>query len=173
MKVYCFKHKGMNPQTIDYIIKNYLHLDHEVCGNVDAFGNISDIVYGGLTDGRKSCKVNTYSKINFHTHPMHDKSYPSIEDILKVLKKQPIPLESELVVTKWGVWDIRSDNKFEFTPIHIEHTKRMYEKLSKELYGATERGRANTINIHSINTFITGIETHFGSLGVHVTFTRI
>ena len=161
----------MNQSTIEYVYKHYVPLTYEVCGNVDDLGNIFDVTLGQSQNSREFCRVKRYANINFHTHPILGKSYPSIEDMISVLKKRShVQPKAEIIITKWGVWELRSDNVMVFDQAHIDYSKTEFEKISKKLYCATERGRSDCINILAINRFINDMETHFGDLKLHISF---
>ena len=52
---------------------------------------------------RQSCTNIKYSSIIFHTHPINSYSYPSIEDILKLIKHPDI-IKTSVISTTWGIW---------------------------------------------------------------------
>ena len=93
----------------------YLHAileqDYEICGNlfVDDSNKCLEPKYiiKGHSGTSFMCQHEKYSKYIFHTHPNIAKGYPSIQDILKVLKSRNNIIRNSLIFTKHGIWNIR------------------------------------------------------------------
>lgn len=147
------------------MLKNYVKdLKHEVCGNIIIDDNkfrFKNIVGGREVNGRPLCKTDIMARINFHTHPITTKSYPSAEDIISTMK-QRTPRSAgnrEFVFTKWGIWDIIARKK------HImsrECQSKLVEQLDTRIlhkfYSRTERGRAEYVSDYEIRAFIKAIK---------------
>lgn len=87
-------------------MKQLLNISTETCGSVNITPNNN--VYLELqttgTETPEKCSYVFYRPHIFHTHVLKNKSYPSPDDILKVVKRHEIV--SSLVVTHWGIWEI-------------------------------------------------------------------
>ena len=100
-----------------YVIRNLmLNLDVEMCGSMRD-GRIFVEKTGTRLKNRGMCQLNKYSKIIWHTHPKIFRAYPSVEDVLNMLKWHPINKknnfpEISLIFTDWGVWTIKCITKF-------------------------------------------------------------
>lgn len=88
------------------IMKQLLNLTVETCGSISIIDDKN--VYLELqTTGKElpdKCTHLFYRPHIFHTHVLKNKSYPSTQDIIKVMKKHEIV--SSLIVTHWGIWEI-------------------------------------------------------------------
>lgn len=113
------------PQNIDteYIPKSQLicmrnlilSKSSEACGilyNKDKYrlGLYIDSYGPRVSSGKiGTCVHSRYTKMIWHTHPTITKSYPSWQDLAKVLKQRKgwenLPIYS-FVFTEWGIWEI-------------------------------------------------------------------
>ena len=76
---------------LDYIRRKYMPMRVESCGFIHStqYGAIIQIMAeGNIKSPRPSCTLPYYTDYIWHTHINGSKSYPSAEDILKVLKKR-------------------------------------------------------------------------------------
>lgn len=148
------QHGGNNFQidyeTIDEI-KELLNHNVEYCGNfIDNYEYLSidgQPNPGGLTNDRKSCNYKYYSPIIWHTHPVSSKYYPSVEDIVKVLKHDIIT--HSFIFTPFGYWILNYDGVF----LHWTDPKLsvFIEQCNKLLYESTNRG--TTFNQEAIDNY--------------------
>lgn len=157
-------------------IRSELSKDYEICGNIitslspskkeeAVFINVKD---GKTIGGRLSCAVDRLFPVNFHTHPLKEKSYPSAEDIVALLKnKAPINPLIEIIFTRWGIWKIQCTEK----PKAIDKDTMISELTTKfldRLYFQTSRGRADDVEYKVINTFIQQIEDYLRMKGITI-----
>ena len=87
----------------DSVIKEmykHIFLKYEVCANIKINNNriifeLINFQKGDyiINDKQGSCKYKNYSKIIYHSHPIITYSYPSVPDILKIVKRQEHALE--------------------------------------------------------------------------------
>jgi hypothetical protein len=69
----------------------------------------------------------------FHTHPHNSKPYPSIEDIVKLLKHRDIVCRS-FIATSWGLWTISNTARSTYYATETEDKrKQLVEFLDKTL----------------------------------------
>ena len=126
--------------------------DDEYCGNMSEDGKIIMNRTDGRSDsqGRKMC-VHEEQSINYHTHPASSKSYPSGEDLVKIIAQKiesgtPSP-NIEIIFTKWGIWQMMAVVK---TPLKSQQRRQMAQRLNRKVlepfYGDSERGRAESID---------------------------
>jgi len=75
----------------------------------------TNIVKGGFYEYspgkfRGTCSHVVYSRHLFHSHPRRSRSYPSGEDIIKVLKHWD-KIVNSVIATKWGIWVISNTHR--------------------------------------------------------------
>ena len=68
---------------------------------------------------RNSCKTKGNRKMIYHTHPFVSKSYPSIEDILKIIKLKNKIIKVSIIFTRWGIWELHCSKKIDKIPKEI------------------------------------------------------
>jgi hypothetical protein len=80
---------------------------------------------------RASCKFsNKYPNIYlFHTHPFLSRSYPSAEDVIKVLKSETIMVS--VIATRWGIYTLKPTSKSR--KIALNWTDKLHDKFSKNI----------------------------------------
>ena len=156
--------------VLDHIKLYYLTLPHEICGNIIPLGeneqHLVNVEHGGMTGGRNSCRVKKYSHINFHTHPNGVKSYPSIEDMLGIIKPRHGMIE--IIFTQWGIWKL---SVVEQRSIDVGREIEFFSMASLELYSATDRGRSEFADIPTVVNFINIFERRYRAVGFRMTFT--
>ena len=76
---------------------------------------------------RNSCQTRKYKKMIYHTHPFVSKSYPSIEDIFKIMKNKIIKVS--IIFTRWGIWEL--------------HCNKKTDKISKEIINDVDEQLTN------------------------------
>ena len=116
------------------IIKNYLKLNVEVCGNFILDDNeliLDDIPRIGEKDelGRNMCITDNIN-YNYHTHPNGQKWYPSLEDIYKVKKHKIV----SFIFCEYGIWEL-----FYFS--NKTFNKEKINKILNSFYWDTGKGR--------------------------------
>lgn len=105
----------------DSVIKemySHIFLDYEVCANIII--NNDRIIFQliNYTNGkiiknneRGVCQHKNYSNIIYHSHPTKTYSYPSNEDIIKIVRNEFI-INYSIIATKWGIWQMSLNNDF-------------------------------------------------------------
>ena len=122
---------------------------------------------GSIKSTRDSCTLPYYSDYIWHTHVIGSKSYPSAEDILKILKKRKQPIRLQLIFSEWGIWETSATAVREFNDINTE--VKVIEKISEDLYNRTERGRSKNINEEALQKFIKKLTTRYPALQIFFT----
>lgn len=113
------------PRQMRQILQKYIEAEAETCINLTLSPGSSSSLFN-LTINRETispgvnfeyapgkvrgaCRFITKNGENdpfiFHSHPMHLRSYPSPEDLIKVLSHREI--RASLIGTRWGLWIIR------------------------------------------------------------------
>lgn len=142
-------------------------LDYELCGTIEILRNKSykyelllhDKTLESTSSTRLSCNYEKYSNIIWHTHPHISKFFPSIEDILKVIKLRPKNIiKDSYIVTGFGIWQLSSIN---YINIDVDIQKNIQQILDN-LYRNTSRGReyeSNAVNtaINDLNNLLENI----------------
>ena len=117
------------------LIKEFLRLNREICGHVyNLNGNI--VLYCenvGSLKGEKmrgSCQHSKYSSVIWHTHPNISLPYPSMEDILKVIKPRNDSglISTSYIFTSIGIWSIQGKKRI-ITPDVEELVKKIVYDL--------------------------------------------
>lgn len=112
---------------------------YEICANLkktDSGSLIPHNIFKGKLEEydegkwRGTCSHGEYSSNILHTHPPSSYSYPSTEDIMKVIKKYGKIINS-LIGTKWGVWVISNTTTSNIYSASQE--KILFSKIKKHL----------------------------------------
>ena len=126
------KPKLISTEELEGIYAELEDRDDEVCGflksnrennylELDEQENISKDYT------RNSCQTRKYKKMIYHTHPFVSKSYPSIEDIFKIMKNKIIKVS--IIFTRWGIWEL--------------HCNKKTDKISKEIINDVDEQLTN------------------------------
>jgi hypothetical protein len=117
------------------VIESLIEKDIEVCG----FIFDKTVIYIDSVGDENSCQHSKYQEVIFHTHPKKGKGYPSIEDILKIVKKRKTDLPKlSIIFTGWGVWELSCNKKVE---IKEDEIRKIYSPYLDSIYFKTEKGR--------------------------------
>ena len=128
-------------------LKRLLKYPVEVCGIIKDDNVIVDN-HGTKIGKRQVCYFKRYSKYIFHTHPLSSKSYPSAEDILKIVKHKRI--HYSIISTNWGIWILHSTKKVVLSDKWIERLKYTLNNILTPLYYKTEKGRGDYKNDYDL-----------------------
>lgn len=147
----------------------FLLFDDKELDNILYIDSISNDA-SASNEKRASCTLSKYTEIIWHTHPFNHKSYPSTEDILKILKirKDNLPKIS-LIFTNWGIWQLYAGKK-DYIIINLD---KYIQKELDRLYFNTQKGRAkfDLLIQNQIDTFIKNIEELCEKYELHIKFT--
>jgi len=131
------------------------NIDYEECGTIekDTSGYIVKQHEVPFIQGesRKHCLYENYNKIVWHSHPTSSKFYPSLEDILKIIKQKNAIIDYSYIFTKFGFWTLHSIEHIEIDDLLPERIT----NLLNELYFNTTKGRV--YNAESVDIFINKI----------------
>lgn len=85
---------------------------------------------GVKEDGRQRCDSENYHHI-VHTHPLSEGSYPSVEDIWRLVEEPAIKLS--VIATSWGIYTMKQKEKFKGMDFlnNLKNHKPGYEKEFK------------------------------------------
>lgn len=123
------------------ILEDFMKMKVEACGFILNDEKGEPYIYldnvGSEEDNRASCTLSKYSEIIWHTHPFSHKAYPSIEDIIKILKPRLYPKIS-LIFTSWGIWELYAGNK----DLISKDLNKAIQKELDTLYFKTDKGRS-------------------------------
>lgn len=114
-------------------------LPYELCGSISKLNNEVFIhETPSLSEARANCMYDDYSDgIIWHNHPKTSKFYPSLEDILKVIKQKNDTLKMSFILTPFGYWRLETIN-------HIDVSDKIKNDIKywlDWLYFNTEKGR--------------------------------
>ena len=109
MKKFCVLNdhiRDMKDLVFKYKYEHCIYLKEK--GGVYYFDR-NTIVKGQQQEGRQYCTYRgPYAECIFHSHPYISRSYPSTEDILKVMKRDDI--KCSIIATRWGIYTIKFTN---------------------------------------------------------------
>jgi hypothetical protein len=85
---------------------------------------------GSEEDGRQRCDSENYHYI-VHTHPKSEYSYPSVEDIWRLIEEPAIKLS--VIATTWGIYTLKQKENFRGMDFlnNLKNHKPGYEKEFK------------------------------------------
>jgi len=127
----------ISSDILEVFRKYVFNYDEEICANLSertdkavTIRNLfpTNVLKGGVYEYspgkfRGTCSHKEYSRNIFHSHPRRSYSYPSREDIIKVLKHWG-KIVNSVIATKWGVWIISNTNRSNiFNPTRINELK--------------------------------------------------
>lgn len=153
---------------IEEVYQSIHRNDYEICGTADKlYGKwmLYMTGQGESKQGRNPAECNTKQNYNvvWHTHPHVSKIYPSLADILKVLKHNT---HTSFIFTKYGLWKLTCPNKYEW--LRDENYRALIsgdiEPVLDNFYYRTNNGKE--ISIDAVKYFTTmmntGINTGYG-----------
>ena len=129
----------------EYILENYtlkeiyshvFNTDEEICSyltiiNEDDKVHILEFASGTLTsgdkvNGRRFCdNIGTNTGYLYHSHPVVARSYPSVEDIMKLIK-HPSSFKVSIIATRWGIYTVKNTN------VSLAQNKVISQKVKNE-----------------------------------------
>jgi hypothetical protein len=154
------------PKELKKVIDIYFPLDKEACGYFIKNGlNTVEIFLEKMgigIEGRRACVSDNNHNYIWHTHPYVSKSYPSAEDVRKVLRvrsKHPNNPRVSVIFTKWGVWKIAVEHKVKLSQELKEFIIEELNTIATSLYRGTKGGHEyNGVKvieyIYNVNKFI-------------------
>ena len=155
--------------------RQWLLLEEEKCGYLIPHGENRVVVIedgiGGQRRGRRLCNYNSpYKKYLWHTHPLTSQSYPSTEDVIKVIKPRTNDVVMvSLIFTKWGLWEMFAKSKGIISNSVSHDLNNAYGRL----YNMTERGRGvlthGTLPI--VQSYINDVKYSLQEWGYEMSFT--
>jgi len=114
MKKYC-----LLEGVVRYLYNSVYTQELERCGILYEVENKNGIIYleydpkkeniGEKVDSRQRCDSEDYHYI-VHTHPKSEYSYPSLEDIWRLVTEPAIKLS--VIATTWGIYTLKQKEKF-------------------------------------------------------------
>jgi hypothetical protein len=107
----------------------------------------------GATEGRHYCYYEYYDTIIWHSHPKVSKFYPSLEDILKIIKLNNKKIKYSYIFTGFGFWTLKSINHIDVDTI----SPKQINDLLDRLYFGTNKGREYVEE--SVNRFIADLNS--------------
>ena len=160
MKKYC-----LLKSVLDYLHQTVYTQELERCGILFVAYTKDGIDYleyepskeqiGVKVDGRQRCDSDDYYHI-VHTHPKSEYSYPSIEDIWRLVTEPAIKLS--VIATTWGIYTLKQKEKFKdhdwlndlkaHKEGYEEEFKKDLQKYIDNMGILQDRKRARSINEH-------------------------
>jgi hypothetical protein len=142
-------------------------LDVEVCGVLTKRGDVNlEILIqnrGQNLENRNMCTHSKYSEIIFHTHNYSAKSYPSKEDVIKVVKHDLI--QTSIVFTRWGIWSLSCARKIRHPD---EELTELVGRDIDKFYFATKNGRE--YNREAVRSLVDAFVFKFSNIGLEMRF---
>ena len=164
--------------TQDEIREKIENDGREICGYIDTTGEHYHTANGTPRTEfvRGSCSGNIINPndkvIQWHTHPIESKYYPSFEDIMKVITDEH--LRRSVIYTRFGYWTLMrlrvesepivdSEPIVELKPEEKREIKIVYDTVNQLFYEKTEKGRVyneevihyfTELLVRQINTYL-------------------
>jgi len=156
---------GLDADTIKYLYELVFCNKFEVCMYMNIKNNILYVNKSTINEGeellekgsiRGLCRYKyKYEKYICHTHPYTTRSYPSLEDILKVIKHKLL-IDVSIISTRWGIWTLVNKNKnFKESDININKINEYINKLG---YLENSLGYKENIYVKDISPYLTNIK---------------
>lgn len=154
---------------LDYINNDAIYYNYEICGSLFNINGIltPNMIYNGSLEGRRSCVNFDLSEMDFHTHPIGSKWYPSGEDICNIMfesKNKNKNLIKSFVFNEFGYWVISLTNeKKEDNFVEKEETAKYINNYISRILHRIGRGRILP-EIEIINFYIDEIEKYSNNI---------
>lgn len=111
----------------------------ERCGSLNYESHQLKLNQGTLQKGqftndpipRGYCDFKGYTPVIFHTHPLNVLSYPSVEDIIKVIINRD-EIKYSLIPSKWGIWIVKNIYN-DYDDQNLERIKEKAETFNRQL----------------------------------------
>lgn len=95
-------------------------------------------IFKGNTQARGSCSLSFLeTDIIWHTHGLKHKSYPSVEDIMKVVVNDEIT--QSYIFTQWGIWKLEYQYSIKNKSLY-KHMENDLNEYSKIIYENANKG---------------------------------
>jgi len=110
----CEKEYILKKDTLNEMYAHVFDSESELCSylkinNKELIIIIDSLRQGEIENGRRTCKNEGISSgYLYHSHPFSSRSYPSAEDIIKVLTNN---FKVSIIATRWGVYTIKNPIK--------------------------------------------------------------
>jgi len=159
--------------------RQWLVLNDERCGYLVPLGEncvvLTEAGTPGVRNRRRMCiSTPPYQKYIWHTHPLTSKSYPSAEDIIKVIKSRTIDSVLDSVIfTRWGLWEMSAASKGTISQSLFEELKENLKIQADGLWHLTQRGRGDltTDTLPIIHSYINAVEYSLNDWKYRMSFT--
>lgn len=149
-------------KQITEIFKLLLNLPIETCGIIKFDNDVPVLeIHVSKHNTKNNCVHKYYGHHIFHTHIHKDESFPSAHDIVKVMKNSSI--KTSLISTHWGIWEIISEKKYNFTCDEQAHITKTIEKMLAPLHDYKK------YNLH-VEKYIQDVETKYNEFKLHINF---
>jgi hypothetical protein len=155
--------------TLNYM-QGMLSNDYEICGNLFVKQN-KCLTQEHIVVGKPNeCTFSGLSWVIFHTHPLVAKSYPSIQDVIKVVKHDVI--QYSIIFTEFGIWNISSGRKMSSKSDKEKVKQNLIDKyttsyLDHDIY---KMDASKKLDIDVINEYIERMKHLFKSFELHIQF---
>jgi hypothetical protein len=176
----CDKKYKIDRETFSQLYEYVFTEQFEMCGqlkkNQENELKINNIESGNMRadksgDMRHSCQASNIDNLPyyFHTHPFESRSYPSSEDILKLLKR-PHKYIVSIIATRWGIYILRQSEQSLKNPLKDETNQITTKKKISDIIrwiGQIENNKGyknnnyerelTTVELNEINKNITNL----------------
>jgi len=166
---------GIDEETIKYLYELVFCNKVEVCMYMSKQNNILYVKDKSLSEGlimyydegksRGMCRYKSkYERYICHTHPYNFRAYPSLEDIMKVIKHKLL-IDVSIIPTRWGIWTIVNKNKkIDISDLNITKINEYINKLG---YIENKLGYKDNIYLTDIKSQLSEIKEISNKLSKH------
>lgn len=142
--------------TIDEIRHNIANDTKEMCGSINEGKYVFKKFGPEITQQiRGSCQLDHHYPKIWHTHPHNSKFYPSLEDIIKVIKNLTY---MSVIFTNFGYWTLYCKDEHKYI-IDKDSLIRHITKINDTFYEITNGGKSGA-ECKRINTYINQLTSY-------------
>ena len=166
---------GIDEETIKYLYELVFCSKVEVCMYMSKINNMLYVKDKSINEGsfvyydedkiRGMCKYKSkYERYICHTHPYNFRAYPSLEDIMKVIKHKLL-IDVSIIPTRWGIWTIVNKNKkIDISDLNLGKIKEYINKLG---FIENKLGYKDNIYLRDVKTELSDIKDISNKLSKH------
>jgi hypothetical protein len=120
---------------------------------------------------RNTCQHVEYDRVIWHSHPYTAKSYPSAEDVIKIMKNN---IYISIIFTRWGIWQLHYDKvDCSYRDIAIyEAAKTKINGYGNIIYHNTDRGDLEYLDNNALEYIKRYIDSIWYTYKIYIQFDR-
>ena len=142
---------NINIEVCGHLLRNEQKEDNELTLQIQNYGPEIE------QNQRGSCTNSFYTPFIWHSHPNSVLFYPSVEDILKIIKdrKKDVYIKKSVIFTEYGIW-LLSTKKYISDEEVFKYLSIKINKVNDWLYYKTNKGRE--LHMESVYKYMKDID---------------